>query len=369
MAIISANRYGRLNGNIIFAANESYGMDDIGRILQEEEMNEMRLFNAVILSDMHEVQSMREGTMLEAEIKAFQEASAKNFFKGLAAKLKAFWEKIKGVFKKAYANIAAFGVKYGTVWYKANKKEIEKLSGDLKVPGKFYHKKTDIKSLIKTDVNVEDLVSRKSSTAVTAADFNELYCYLTFGKEVMNDKGGLFEGMKNAVFEEITDGTVAQLGGVESLSKDITGASKLIKELQALEFSLQASVKDSIRKLEQAASTPETALDASVYNAAVSGSTTAISMIVRNGIKIAKLQMVQARKILIAALAASKKAPKVQGEASFIESMMMEAEEDVASMSDETSEDLTSEQQELVDAIIDAAEALKDGDSEEPDED
>lgn len=374
MAIISANRYGRLNGSVIFATNESYGMDDIGHILQEEEMNEMNLFNAIIMSDMHETQAKLEGTMLESEIKAFQEASAKNFFKGLAAKLKVFWEKIKGVFKKAYANIAAFGVKYGTVWYKANKKEIEKLNKSMTVPGTYYHKKKDIKDLINQQPDVNTLIS-KGSDETTAAQFNDIFMGVCLGEETVasKEKGGLYDCMKTAIFDEIKDGTLEQLGG-EALVTDITGASKLIKDLQGIENKLQASVKDSIRQLEQAAD-GEAKLAPSAYTNAVSGSTTAISMIVRNAIKIAKLQMVQARKILTAAIHTNKKksaTTKTESAMydSLLESLLMEAEEDVASMSDETSEDLTAEQEELVDAIIDAAEALKDCEgSEEPEDD
>lgn len=356
MAIISANRYGKLNGKIMFATNESYGMDDIGRILQENEINEMNLFNAVLKSDMTEIKARTEGTMLESELTQLQEASLKSFYKAVADKLRAFWEKIKGVFKKAYASLAAFAVKYGSAYVKANQAKIDALKDTDKVPGKFLklNKKNGVVACVagSSSCTVDSLVG-KSSTAKTAADFNELFLSTVTGGKFNGEKD-LYTAMKEIVFSEVTDGTLNDFGGKAYVVDSIKGAGQCIKSLHALEEELQKTITGSIRDLEKKSKEAGDAAGSAVYGAAASGTTTAISALVRNGIKLVKLQVAQSRKVLVSAIGASAKT-----EASLLESMLLEAEEEASAISDETSEDLTSEQEELVDAIIDAAEALK----------
>ena len=111
--IISANRMSTMNGNIVIAANESYGVDDMGRILIENEMNDMAIFNAMLKSDMHELQARNEGTLLESEIRSLNESSIRDTFNAIIAKLKKFWAKIKGFFQKAYSMVTAYCVRNG----------------------------------------------------------------------------------------------------------------------------------------------------------------------------------------------------------------------------------------------------------------
>ena len=364
MAIISANRYGKLNGKIMFATNESYGMDDIGRILQENEINEMNLFNAILKSDMSEIKARTEGTMLESELTQLQEASLKNFYKAVADKLRAFWEKIKGVFKDAYANLAAYAVKYGNVYLKANKAKIDALTDDSKVPGKFLklNEKDGVAACVSgcsSRCGTSQLVN-KEVTAKTAADFNELFLSMAIGK-AFDGKKDTYTAMKETVFTEIDNGTLKAFGGKSHVIETIKDASQCIKSLRSLETEFEKTIVGDIRDAEKRSKEAGDAAGSAIYAAAASGSTTAISSMVRSGIKLVKLQVAQSRKVLVAAIGASAKT-----EASLLESMLLEAEEEASAISSETSEDLTSEQEELVDAIIDAAEALKDDGEETP---
>ena len=108
MSIYAANnRMGRASDATV-VANESYGANDIGRILYETQVNDQAIFEAIVASDLAEIQGLREGTLLESEIEALNENSVKGFFQRMKERLMAFWAKIKGVFKSAIAKIAYF---------------------------------------------------------------------------------------------------------------------------------------------------------------------------------------------------------------------------------------------------------------------
>lgn len=126
MSIYAANnRMGRASDATV-VANESYGANDIGRILYETQVNDQAIFEAIIASDLAEIQGLREGTLLESEIEALNENSVKGFFQRMKERLKAFWAKIKGVFKSAIAKIAYFLTGDATKFIKVFDKEYKK---------------------------------------------------------------------------------------------------------------------------------------------------------------------------------------------------------------------------------------------------
>ena len=108
MSIYAANnRMGRASDATV-VANESYGANDIGRILYETQVNDQAIFEAVLASDFAEIQGLREGTLLESEVQALNEMTTKEFFAQMKDRLMKFWAKIKAVFKSAIAKMVYF---------------------------------------------------------------------------------------------------------------------------------------------------------------------------------------------------------------------------------------------------------------------
>lgn len=83
MSIYSANRSGRISASMI-PYNEDYSYNDIGRILYESQVNNMAIFEAMVINDLVEMKGLHEGTLLEAEAKAKEKLS----IKGLATTIK-----------------------------------------------------------------------------------------------------------------------------------------------------------------------------------------------------------------------------------------------------------------------------------------
>ena len=116
MSIYSTND--RVGAAATIVADESYRPSDIGRIMYESQLNDQAIFEATLMADFAEINGLREGTLLESEIAAFNEANAKTFFAGLKERLMRFWEKIKGVFKAATQKIAAYILRDGKAFVK-----------------------------------------------------------------------------------------------------------------------------------------------------------------------------------------------------------------------------------------------------------
>lgn len=117
MSIYATNRSGSASSATI-VANEAYKSNDIGRILYESTVNDQRIFEAILASDLHECQALNEGTLLESEIAALNEASAKEFFEQMLLRVKGFWSKIKNAFSTIIQKISAYALKDGKAFVK-----------------------------------------------------------------------------------------------------------------------------------------------------------------------------------------------------------------------------------------------------------
>lgn len=122
MPIYSNNRMGHMSTTAV-AANESYTSNDIGRILYESQVNDMAIFEAVLASDFREIKGLQEGTILESEIAALNETTAKEFFSAMKERIKKFLAKVKGVIKDIITKIAIYVTRDGKKFVK----EFEKI--------------------------------------------------------------------------------------------------------------------------------------------------------------------------------------------------------------------------------------------------
>lgn len=400
--IISGNRSTQLNGDIVFAVAEGYGANDIGRIMYENEINEMNLFNAIIKNDFAEIKARTEGTLLESELQAMQEASIAGVFASIRTMLQKFWEKMKAIFRRAYANLASYSVKYGKQFVSKHSKEINALNNDMQLHGEGYRvfkggarlgsvivgKTAPDIDTVKNDAKA--LIEKYGMTADTFA-----YAYTNAYMEISHDeyKNGLYSFIINKYMPKATNPYLSSFheSGAKGMASELNNAQNLIKYLKMLEFKLESSVKTSMKDLiknEKAAKKgaeskeekAEHTDNVKMCKMAATGMTNAISNITRSQIKLIQLVVKNYRKALAEAIALSKKAEKeskkedakTESADLFIESLLLEAEAEVEiGTSDDANAELTPEQEEVVDAIIDAAEALKDEapEADLPDED
>ena len=258
MSIYAANnRMGRASDATV-VANESYGANDIGRILYETQVNDQAIFEAIIASDLAEIQGLREGTLLESEIEALNENSVKGFFQRMKERLMAFWAKIKGVFKSAIAKIAYFltgdASKFIKVFDKEYKKEkfVEskaKIEG-VKIYGisnlKKYPTTSDFEDKIKAQkggdkvdkakVIAAELGSYVEKDEVTPADFKKALAEFLLGK---GENGFTVDASNVDEF-------------IKLARNELTGGKTAIKTLKQLEADVDRGLKDLKDKLTKA---------------------------------------------------------------------------------------------------------------------
>ena len=107
MPIYSRNRTGFMEAAQA-TADTSYGLNDFGRALYETQKNDMAFFESILHADFNEVKGLNEGTILESEVAALNEASFNTIIQKIVERLKKKWEAIKGFFKNAMDNIATY---------------------------------------------------------------------------------------------------------------------------------------------------------------------------------------------------------------------------------------------------------------------
>lgn len=373
MAIISANRYSKMNGNYVIAANESYGTEDIGRILIENEQNDMAIFNAVLKSDLHEIRARQEGTLLESEIQALSENAVKDLFNTIIAKLKKFWAKLKGVFQKAYAMITAYVIRNGKAFITANKKALADLKDDVELKGEMYVPEGGLKRIDQemaalgahaTVKVIRDDVVAKMDRGSSASEITKA-AIKHFIKDYNEDKT-VYEFLKDKYYKKATNPTLAQCGGKVELQGLLLDGTKSIKALKKEEKKFEAQMKTSIKELENAArkvaDTAEgeakeaAAKEANFYKTASTAFTNGMSVTMKASIKLVKFQLAQARIALAKAIGAS-----VKMESTLLESMIMEAAEGIEDMEDADATSLTPEEAEIAAEVMDTvAEIIED---------
>lgn len=115
MPIYSRNRTGFMEAAQT-PADTSYGVNDFGRILCEIQQNDMAFFEAILQADFNEVKGLNEGTILESEVAALNEASKNQLIQKIKESAKNFIAKLKGIIKNAIDNIANYTVtKYAEI--------------------------------------------------------------------------------------------------------------------------------------------------------------------------------------------------------------------------------------------------------------
>ena len=253
MSIYSSNRMGRVSTTEA-VANENYGSSDIGRVLYESQVNDQAFFEAIVLSDLREIDGIKEGTLLESEIKALNEANVKEFFEKMRKRLKEFWEKIKGVFKDVTTKIAIFITKDAKKFLKDFDKnfKMSNYKGDVytnacNVPIATHFKIPNV-SEIKKEVERNKDSAYVDKTAILHEKLADSIhgCkekYLT-PKDFKIEAKRLIFGEKPAPIESASD--------INNLKNNISSASNSIKTINEQKNKIEKGIKDLENELKDA---------------------------------------------------------------------------------------------------------------------
>ena len=341
-----------LGSNEKITANENYSYADMGRILSECVQNDQTLFNAVLLNDFKENTALREGTMISSELTSFREASVKEAWAGLKAKLKKVWEKIKGVFRTVYSKLTVWLVRNGKAFVAMHRKTLANKTGldSCKIP-KF--------------MRPTDFLKNENLAAGLASTFNTDLDKLKGGDD--DDRGAdaitnsllqksipdstasdYAKKFKEKAFNEETDTTWGSIknfyNGIEGILGYISSGSKGIKDLKSAEKKADKSIKDAMRELDKAAASAEkneAGSGARYKNASAccSAYERAITIVTRCEIGAIRTQLSQARMIVGKLVAYS---PKSEN-AIYEEMAWLEGADDFATADDIPAEEINAD--------------------------
>lgn len=264
MPIYSTNRVSSASTNIVAA--EGYTEHDFGLILSECATNDMKLFNAAIARDFQEITAMQEGTMMSSEIRALQEFSIKEAWKGLVEKLKRLWAKIKGVFRNVYAKLSLWLNRSNKLYVAQNRRYLENknlsdcpLPKYLKPKGNFYDTVsktiTSLENMckkLKEETNTIDVSINARITNRKAGWASDLG--VSDGDKTLN-ADTIYEALLDKHFEKADEKlTWSKCGrNLSGLFSDLSGSSKKLKDLKKMSKTVDKAFKTAIDAVNKAA--------------------------------------------------------------------------------------------------------------------
>ena len=270
MPIYSNNRTG-CNELDLIAANESYTCNDFGRILYESQLNDMTFFEAILTCDFKEAKGLQEGTILQSEVKAINEASFKEIKDKLVERLKAFWAKIQGVFKSAIDKFSAYALGDGKAFVREFNKAVENSIGDISkwtgsVEATFIYTYNDVFDFIelselrkmlkqRNDIDPNEIVSKllngKSAKEFPKYAFETAKHIITINRAKINDcilsvqYGGNIDGLRN--YEKSTKNKINEIiKKINDMNIDNAEASRMIKIVNAFETAVVVKTRTMI---------------------------------------------------------------------------------------------------------------------------
>lgn len=331
MPIYSTNRVSGASTSIVAA--EGYTEHDFGRILSECATNDMKLFNAAIARDFQEITAMQEGTMVSSEVRALQEFSIKEAWKGIVEKLKKLWAKIKGVFRNVYAKLSLWLNRSNKLYVAQNRKYLQNknltdcpLPKYLKPKGDYYNKiDKAIKELgdytklindLRTADNpsLKDIIKAMNIKMLKNLDIQSFVGKKEFDKNINADE--MYEGMLKAYFsaenEKLTWGNSGM--SLDTLFTNLSGSSKKLKDLKKASKTIDGAFKKIISDINKMAdSDSEKEVNKKKYRLASDAATTfqtCINAATSAFIKLTKKAISNDRGLIAALVAYDPKKPK-----------------------------------------------------------
>lgn len=303
MSIYSRNRTGVMEMSQT-KADMSYGVNDFGRILYEIQQNDMAFFEAILQTDFKEIKSLNEGTILESEVAALNEASKNQLIQKIKESIKKFIANLKGIIKNAIDNIANYTVtKYAELVNTFAKIPTDRLNN------------WDGKITIRT-FNLDKEVFRFNGDEGFKFGTSAEICGRCLHKNIygnVNDTLSASEFTKLAI-EKCATETTYDKSNIVDLKNSLKAGKKQIAVLKETEKIMIATVNSTIRSLETRNEEEANALVAlsNGWNSYIACLTRATIAVVRNDMKSRATGMVKA-------IASINKTPKELKEAYILE--------------------------------------------------
>lgn len=347
MSIYSSNRIGSVSTSRTIA-NESYGMNDIGRIMYESECNNQKIFEAVLAADFSEICAIREGTLLESEVDSANKKSKDSLISKLKDRLMAFWAKIKAAFEDVINRIAAFIMKNGKGFVEKFRKNMSTIRNNYK---------NDYEAVMPTGFEVpiptvDDLIKEINNPSYNKDGCGEIVKKLlgkSLGASSYSPKEYQTEVIKKAFSDGKRKVSYSEFNGMlDSIDK----SSDVIKGLQDKKKETQKAVDEYARMLKSMSNNDKTEIKD------ITTMVSACEMYLANTTKAAIIvatKTVKSYRSTLAYIYAScvgKKSNAALGEAAAVE-----AEDDAdATFDSDKAPELDAKTQEDVDAVVAAAE-------------
>lgn len=246
MPIFDTNATGRLGVKV--EAARGYSDHDVGRVISECAINDMRVFNASLARDFHEAAAIHEGTMVKSELQAFREASLKDAWAKISEKLQKFWSKIKGIFRSVYAKLSLWINKNTKLYVAQNKTMLMKKRNldSCKLP-KYQKPKKSMSEVV--DGLKETLKRHVDAIKASKEDTSAAYGITQKG----DDKKSNYERLDKECFNEPdTNLTWGSLGDtVQALCNRLTDGAEYLKAVKDANKECDKSLGELIKWCKQ----------------------------------------------------------------------------------------------------------------------
>ena len=252
MSIYSPNRSGSMSTSNV-QCESVYGAHEIGRIMYESQVNEMALFEAMVVSDLMEAQGLQEGTLLLSEAKAANKKSLKDIIAFLKEKLMKFWAKIKSAFETAIRKISAYllgdnkaFVKDFKIKYDKKKKEGNVLAEAIKVT--IYDMESVRDSMPSKDDILAYIDHNKASDNVNSADVVNGALSEALGEEVESSS----DYKEKAIKKFGTEVGARTRADIDVLLGILSSSKETIDNLKKIEKNIQNGINQTVDHLKKA---------------------------------------------------------------------------------------------------------------------
>ena len=344
MGIYSANRTGRL-GVQLATLKENYTSADANRIMYECVVNDNKIFEAILANDFREIKSMREGTLLESERMALNEASIKELAASLKKHLSTFIGKIKSMIQTAITKISAYILRDGKAFVKNYREFMSKHTkyedavNAVKVVGRFGYtdpkddlnvNSSEIEKIINDSknssdkINKSEVVSKFLAKKLNRATPCEPKAYRTIMLDLRMPQGEISTKRNH----EITN----------LCCKTLEDASSIVKKLKDTEKSTTKSINqiaNELKRLEKLNNTENANNVVKNITTLVSAGEQIVSIIASTQISIVKAQVSNARKGLGKLMAKVREEEKGNNSNDAVKEAAIDADAEIADAFDE----------------------------------
>lgn len=252
MSIYSPNRTGSMSTSNV-QCESVYGAHEIGRIMYESQVNEMALFEAMVVSDLMEAQGLQEGTLLLSEAKAANKKSLKDIIAFLKEKLMKFWAKIKSAFETAIRKISAYllgdnkaFVKDFKIKYDKKKKEGNVLAEAVKTT--IYDMESVRDSMPSKDDILAYIDHNKASDNVNSADVVNGALSEALGENVESSS----DYKEKAIKKFGTEVSARTRADIDVLLGILSSSKETIDNLKKIEKNIQNGINQTVDHLKKA---------------------------------------------------------------------------------------------------------------------